>query len=297
MLSSAITARQPYLQLHLAMLLGNTQRMASILSIHSAVTAGFVGNTIAGPVLTTHGHHPHLINSIMLAAHPGYGVHAGSLTAPEDLRAMLAALDTLDLMAGFKMIITGYIGNAHQIDPIATALKNWRTTCPGGSYVLDPVLGDAGRLYVDAAIAERMQTLLLPQADVITPNQFELSYLASLSVDDRASATIAANTILHQHDRLNAIIATGIADGPNERGDLLIERGQDPIWCPARADAKNVSGGGDLLTMLVTSYLASGESYRAAVPKACGITQKILAASDTSRELNLLENIALLSAD
>ena len=271
--------------------------MASILSIHSAVTAGFVGNTIAGPVLTAQGHHPHLINSIMLAAHPGYGVRAGSLTTPEDLRAILAALDDLNLMAGFEMIITGYMGNADQIDPIATALQKWRAACAGGRYVLDPVLGDAGRLYVDAAIAQRMRDLLLPQADVITPNQFELSYLADQPVDDRAGAVVAAKTILQRHDHMTAIIATGVADWADGHGDILIERDHEPLWCPAGANAKNVSGGGDLLTMLITSYLASGDSHREAMPKASAVTQKILAASDTSRELNLLENFALLSAD
>jgi pyridoxal/pyridoxine/pyridoxamine kinase len=43
------------------------------------------------------------------------------------------------------------------------------------STVLDPVMGDNGKLYVDASVPPVYQSLMA-QADLIVPNQFELEY-------------------------------------------------------------------------------------------------------------------------
>ena len=54
--------------------------------------------------------------------------------------------------------------------------------------MLDPVLGDAGKLYVDPAIAVAMQEKLLPLADLMTPNAFELGWLSGRNIASLADA-------------------------------------------------------------------------------------------------------------
>ena len=58
--------------------------MKQILSIQSSVTLGFVGNRVAAPVLTAMGHHPLAVDTIALAAHPGYGSRSGGVPANDD---------------------------------------------------------------------------------------------------------------------------------------------------------------------------------------------------------------------
>ena len=50
--------------------------------------------------------------------------------------------------------------------------------------VCDPVLGDDGRLYVPADIVPLMRDVLVPLADLVLPNQFELEYVARRATPD-----------------------------------------------------------------------------------------------------------------
>jgi len=165
--------------------------MEQILSIQSAVTLGFVGNSIAGPVITHLGHHPLLIDSITLAAHPGYGLVAGGKTPDDIFNTILGALPHLDALPHIGAVITGYLGAPSQIDPITKLITTWQAARPNGHYVLDPVLGDNGRIYVDKGLVSAMRDNLLPLASFVTPNQFELQLLSGHDVYDIASADVA----------------------------------------------------------------------------------------------------------
>ena len=75
------------------------------------------------------------------------------------------------------MLLTGYAPSAAAVDAvgqIARDLKLKAGTKPGSFFwVLDPVMGDQGRLYVSPDVVPAYKTLLR-DADLILPNQFEL---------------------------------------------------------------------------------------------------------------------------
>ena len=96
--------------------------MKQILSIQSAVTCGFVGNSVAAPVITTLGMQPLLIDTISLAAHPGYGTIAGGPADQTQFSAILEALTTLRVLPQINSVVTGYLGDARQADPIHSCL-------------------------------------------------------------------------------------------------------------------------------------------------------------------------------
>ena len=131
--------------------------MKQILSIQSAVTCGFVGNSVAAPVITTLGMQPLLIDTISLAAHPGYGTIAGGPADQTQFSAILEALTTLRVLPQINNVITGYLGDARQAVPIHSMIQNWQTKRHDGLYILDPVLGDGGRLYVDSAVVDQIR--------------------------------------------------------------------------------------------------------------------------------------------
>ncbi len=275
--------------------------MKQILSIQSSVTLGFVGNRVAAPVLTAMGHHPLAVDTIALAAHPGYGSRRGGVPANDAFTDILGALSLFDALGGIDFVITGYLGTAHQACSIRETLNSWRGQVSGGVYILDPVLGDSDKLYVEPQIADSLQAELLPLADIITPNRFELGFLAGSDITDLDTAIDAGQTLMTMHPRLVAVIATGISREAGESGDigeLLIARNDAPLWLPASdggpISPKNIPGGGDLMTAIMTGNLACGMDLVQAAGNASQMTQRIIANSQGTRDLALIEQLHLL---
>lgn len=280
--------------------------MKKILSIQSAVTLGFVGNTVAAPVLIAMGHHPLIVDTIKLAAHPGYGQKRGGVPNQADFVAILDALEGFGALAEIDLLVTGYLGAPEQIAPIAQTITRWRAHAPSGPYILDPVIGDAGTLYVAAKTASSIREHLLPLATITTPNRFELEILADTKICDADSACVAADRLLAENPMLQAVIATAVGrtkdndsqSAPVSIGDLLVTRGDGPLWLNTFYDGqntvKNLPGGGDLLTALLVGHLANGTELPAAVKAASRTAQMVIAKSQGTRDLALLDQLSAL---
>ena len=267
--------------------------MKQVLSIQSSVAAGFVGNTVAGPVLTALGQHPILVDTVMLAAHPGYGKRAGGAVPDDILAAVLDGILSLTDTSGINIVTSGYLGSATQVAGIAAFVDGWRDAT-GGTYILDPVLGDGGRLYVAQEIADAMMAELLPRADIITPNHYELSWLAGRDVGGQDDSALAAGDLIDRYG-LKAVVTTGVTGG-GRTGDLLVTADNGTHWQAAGDAGKNVAGGGDLLTALLAGMLNLGCQLPDAFKAASHTAQSIIAASPDGRDLALLESLETVRA-
>ena len=243
--------------------------MKQILSIQSAVTYGFVGNSVAAPVITTLGMQPLLIDTIFLAAHPGYGTIAGGPADQTQFSAILEALTTLRVLPQIDNVMTGYLGDAGQAGPIYSMIQNWQKERCDGLYILDPVLGDGGRLYVDNAIVDQIRQTLLPLAQIVTPNQFELGLLTGSQIHTVHDAINAAKKMLRQNPNLQAVIATGIT---------------------------NEELGGDLLTAILACWLTAGHDLNAAFSAASHDAHCIIEGSTSTIDIALFDNLHKLTA-
>lgn len=268
--------------------------MEKILSIQSTVTLGFVGNSVAGPVITYLGHQPLLINSVALAAHPGHGLIAGGVTPNNIFNSILGALPQLNSLPHIGVVITGYLGAPSQVDSITQLIMNWAVKRPDGYYILDPVLGDNGRIYVDDKLVMAMRNNLLPLASYITPNQFELGLLAEQPVFDIPSSDIAAKCLLNKYPHLISVIATGISQDDGAVQDRLISR-SDIVELIYKKRPAGVAGGGDLLTTIFASWLAAGQSFEDSFIAASKQAHAIIDLSNNDLEIDLLKNMNLLT--
>lgn len=74
------------------------------------------------------------------------------------------------------MMLSGYLPGAEAVEAvgrIAGELKEKSKSAPGSFFwVLDPVMGDNGRLYVAEDVVPAYKALV-ERADLILPNQFE----------------------------------------------------------------------------------------------------------------------------
>ena len=268
--------------------------MEQILSIQSAVTIGFVGNNVAGPVITHLGHQPLLINTVALAAHPGYGVFAGGPMPDATFSAILGALPTLGRLKSIGTVISGYLGALKQVDAISQLIEAWQLEQTEGSYILDPVLGDNGRIYVDNKMIMAMRNNLLPLAKFVTPNQFELELLSGQTVIDVPSADKAAQLLLEQYPHLNGVLVTGVNHIDDSIHDRFISQ-NGIIDMAFKKRARGIAGGGDLLTTIFASWLASGHSFANSFKAASAQAHAIIDRSNNHLEIKLLENINLLN--
>ena len=77
------------------------------------------------------------------------------------------------------MMLSGYIPGAEAVEAvgnIARKLKDKFSNEPGRFFwVLDPVMGDNGKIYVAEDVIPAYKSLV-PYADLILPNQFEAEY-------------------------------------------------------------------------------------------------------------------------
>ena len=110
------------------------------------------------------------------------------------------------------------------------------------AYFCDPVLGDDPKgLYIAEEAARALAAKLVPLADVIFPNRFELAWLSSQPVTDVASAenaTVTRNSFQTTRSRLQIMrvarprtakrppgvcgtASSGIAYPPRRRGEGL----------------------------------------------------------------------------
>jgi pyridoxine kinase len=92
-------------------------------------------------------------------------------------------------------VLSGYQGGEEIGGVILDAVATVKAASPDAIYCCDPVMGDVGRgMFVRPGIPEFMRDRVVPAADVITPNHFELDFLAgtTTSTYDELLAAVAA---------------------------------------------------------------------------------------------------------
>lgn len=99
------------------------------------------------------------------------------------------------LVANSDAIHSGYMGQGGIEPSILYCLKHIRKTRPDAIYLCDPVLGDKGRIYVPDEVLVGIRDCLVPAADIITPNKFELGLLVGRALVDSDDVLLACKQI------------------------------------------------------------------------------------------------------
>ncbi len=149
----------------------------AIIVISSHVARGSVGNRAAVFALEVLGHNVWAVPTVTLPWHPGHGKATRIVASEDEFSSLLEDLGNAPWLPEVGGILSGYLGNAAQARAISSLVKSVRKTNPDMIYACDPVIGDAGGLYVDDDTASAIRDILVPIADLITPNRFELAWL------------------------------------------------------------------------------------------------------------------------
>ena len=263
----------------------------NVLSIQSEVVFGHVGQGAARFALQRLGHEVWALPTVLYSSHAGYPHVQGDVTPTHLLRRLLDGLSANGWLSRCDAVLSGYLGDAEQADVVAEAVLRVKRANPKAIYCLDPVLGDNGRAYARIGIAEAMARHLLPLADIVTPNAFELLQLSALPVTGPVDAIAAAQRLGRP-----LVLVTSVPQGAGRIGALAVSRTER--WFASTPLLQEVPhGAGDLLAALFLAEQMSGSSVADALRRSVARIFRILAASRGCTELQLIaEQNALLDS-
>ncbi|KHK97363.1 pyridoxamine kinase [Microbacterium mangrovi] len=263
-----------------------------ILSIQSAVAYGHVGNSAAVFPLQRIGVEVLPVYTVNFSNHTGYGAWRGPLIAPDDVREVITGIQERGVLPEIDVVLSGYQGGEGIADVILDAVSRVKAANPDAVYACDPVMGNAkSGCFVAPAIPELLRERVVPAADIITPNQFELGYLTGTEPDTLESTLASADLARAMGPR--TVLVTSV-ERPDRDPDTIEMLAVDDAgaWIVATPLLPlKANGSGDVTAALFTAHYRETGSAAIALARAVSSVYDLLALTHESgqRELQLVE--------
>jgi len=248
-----------------------------VLTLQSSVAYGHVGNSTAAFALQRLGRDVVRIDTVRFSNHPKHGGYAGGPAPAAEIDALVEGIAARGLLREVGGVLSGYLGSAENAGAVARAVSAARAARADVLYVLDPVMGDKpGGRFVAADIPEAIQADLLPLADVLTPNAYELETLTGCGIERAADVAPAARRLIADR-RATLVVATGIRAGSAIETVAVTA---DGAWRTAAPliDAP-AFGAGDLFCALLTACLMEGAPPPEALGRAANAIHAVFEAT------------------
>jgi pyridoxine kinase len=262
-----------------------------ILSIQSSVAYGHVGNSSAAFPLQRLGHEVWPVLTVHFSNHTGYGAWRGPLFPASDVAAVITGIEERGVLGQADAVLSGYQGAEDVGAVVLDTVDKVKSVNPDAVYCCDPVMGDVGRgMFVRPGIPEFMRDHVVPRADIVTPNHFELDFLTG-------SATTTLEGVLTAADRLRGlgprdVLVTSVLHDDVPEGHLEVLAVSDSgVWAvttPLLPISPN--GCGDLTAALYLAHLHSSgspaEALAATTSSVFAVLQKTVVAG--TREIQII---------
>ena len=237
----------------------------NLLSIQSHVAYGHVGNSAAVFPLQRIGVEVWPVHTVQFSNHTGYGAWRGDVFSADAIRLVVQGIEERGVLGECDGVLSGYLGSPDTGEAVADAVARVKGANPAARYCCDPVIGDVDRgVFVRPGIAEFFQQRLLPIADVVTPNQFELDYLAGRGTADLADLAAALDALHESGPQVVFVTSLRTAETPDDCIDLVVsdEAGRFRLRTPLLPIV--ASGAGDAIAALFFAhYLSTGSAAEA----------------------------------
>lgn len=245
----------------------------NILSIQSWVAYGHVGNASAVFPLQRLGAEVWAVNTVQFSNHTGYGAWTGQVYTGEQVRAVIEGVEARGVLGRCDAVLSGYMGDAGIGEAILDAVERVQAANPAALYCCDPVIGDEGEgVYVRPGIPEFLRERAIAQADIATPNLFELHYLTGLPTRtlDEAKAAVAALQERMRAGGPRSVVVTSLTTDATPAGAIDMLAGEDGAFHLLRTPRLPlaINGAGDAMAALYLFHRLATGSARAALAAA-----------------------------
>jgi pyridoxine kinase len=272
--------------------------VTTILSIQSSVAYGHVGNSAAVFPLQRLGVEVWPIHTVHFSNHTGYGAWRGPLMAPEDVREVLTGIQERGALAEVDAVLSGYQGGEQIGEVILDAVARTKEANPGAVYACDPVMGNAASgCFVHPAIPVLLRERVVPHADVITPNQFELGFLTETTPGDLDSTLDSVERARAMGPSTVLVTSVLRPDRPEGTIEMLAVQG-DGAWIVQTPHLPfKANGSGDVTAALFTAHLLDTADAGVALGRTVSSVFDLLERTHESgrRELQVVQSQAQIA--
>lgn len=263
--------------------------VTTILSIQSSVAYGHVGNSAATFPLMRLGVEVWPVLTVHFSNHTGYGAWRGPLLSASDIAEVVRGIDERGVLGRVDAVLSGYQGAREVGAEVLRTVDLVRQRNPRAVYCCDPVLGDVGRgMYVRPGIPEFMRDHVVPRAQIVTPNHFELDFLTG-----RVTNTVAE--VLEAADALRAsgpdvvLVTSTVLDHADPDEILMLVVTADGAWQVATPRLERTfTGSGDLTAALFLAHYLEGDHAGLALGRTVDAVYSLLRATTRAGSEELL---------
>lgn len=233
-----------------------------VLAINDISCVGKCSLSVTLPIVSACGITCDVLPTALLSTHTGGFEDYTFLDLTKEMERILPRWETLGLQ--FDIIYSGYLGNIAQIQTVKRIVERFLKR--GGLFIVDPVMGDGGKLYAGFTqkfVSEMRE--LCSRADYILPNVTEACYLAGENYGaDMACVFKKLQTVCPRP------IVTGLIE--NNRISVCYATGGDM----QKYSSENVTGffhgAGDVFASALVGAIAKGKNEQTAVRLAADFT-------------------------
>lgn len=251
--------------------------------------------TVSMPIVSAMGVQACPVPTAVFSNHTAYESFYKHDMTPS-LDSYLAEWRKLDLK--FNAILSGYLVSPEQID--ITSRFSHDFLSPDGIFILDPVMGDNGRLY--SAYNPDMLSLmreLVKKSDVVTPNLTESCFLTDTPYSEVISlkgkalnkclGSMAEILSCRMKNGCGRVVISGIESGCFI-GNYIYETDSHRLIRMKKGGVSRC-GTGDIFSAVISASLVRGNSLFEAVTLAAQFIRKCITVSD-SYNIPLTDGVA-----
>lgn len=260
-----------------------------VVSVQSQVIYGRVGNNVAVPALEAQALSVAAVPTVVFSNTPHYPTMRGGALPIEWFDGYLQDLSARGALRALRAILVGYLGNPAQAQALARWARALLKERADLRIVIDPVMGDHDHgIYVDPSLVDAYRRDLLPLADGLTPNGFELAHLTGLAVNDVESVITAARTLLTGRTQWVAVTSAAPDTwAQDEMQVVLVTRAQAEVIAHPYIHVMP-KGTGDLFCAALTGHWLNGVGLSEATAQACRQVMRALRHTEQVRCSELL---------
>ncbi len=265
--------------------------LMNVLSIQSSVAYGHVGNSAATLPLQRLGIGVWPVNTAHLSNHLGHPSWRGGAASAAMVADIVAGIEELGVLGECDALLSGFLGAAALGAVVLDALKTLRAANPDAIFALDPVIGDDGiEIYAPEGVPEFLRDRLLPRADIITPNRYEVEFLTARKIGGVDDALAAMADLRARGPGL--VVATSIPDADDAGVMITLAADGMSAWMVRSPRLETaVHGAGDMFTALFLGHRLKGAALAEALSLTVSSVHGVLAATAAAgaREMLLVE--------
>ncbi|MEX8031610.1 pyridoxal kinase PdxY [Microbacterium sp. 20-116] len=264
-----------------------------VLSIQSAVAFGHVGNSAAVFPLQRIGVEVLPVYTVNFSNHTGYGAWRGPLISPADVADVLTGIEERGVFPEIDVVLSGYQGGEGIADVIIDVVERVKRANPDAVYACDPVMGNAkSGCFVAPAIPELLRERVVPVADILTPNQFELGFLTGTEPDGIDSTLASADLVRERGPRTILVTSVERPDREADTIEMMVVDDAGAWIVQTPLIPMKANGSGDVTAALFTAhYCRSGDAADALARTASSVFDLLSNTFESgSRELRLIES-------